>query len=47
MRYGLRVSVIAMPAHPTLTTPQALAVVGPSGFGFTDTTYHPPIELTL
>ena len=25
MRYGLRVSVIAMPAHPTLTTPQALA----------------------
>ena len=23
--------MIAMPAHPALTTPQALAVVGPSG----------------
>ena len=29
LRYGLRVSVLGIPAHPLLRTPEALAVVGP------------------
>ena len=34
LRYGLRVAVLALPAHPLLTTPEALAVVGPRAFGY-------------
>ncbi len=34
LRYGQRVAVISMPAHPLLKTPEALEVVGPKGFGF-------------
>ena len=30
---GLRVSVIAIPCSPLLTTPEALEVVGPRAFG--------------
>jgi hypothetical protein len=33
LRYGQRVNVLALPAHPLLTTPEALRVVGPTGFG--------------
>ncbi|EFY95440.2 hydantoinase [Metarhizium robertsii ARSEF 23] len=33
LKYGLRVSVIAMPAHPLWKTPQGLRVGGPQGFG--------------
>ena len=36
LRYGQRVAVLALPAHPLLRTPEALAVVGPAGFGFGD-----------
>lgn len=42
MRYGLRVSVLVLPANHQLLSPQALPVVGPSGFGFTDVTYQNP-----
>lgn len=34
MRYGLWVAVVGLPAHPLLTTPAALAVVGPAAFGY-------------
>ncbi|OIW25709.1 DUF917-domain-containing protein [Coniochaeta ligniaria NRRL 30616] len=33
LRYGLRVSVIGMPAHPLWKTDKGLAVGGPAGFG--------------
>ncbi|KAE8379330.1 hypothetical protein BDV26DRAFT_280343 [Aspergillus bertholletiae] len=33
LRYGLKVNVIAMAAHPLWTTQEGLAVGGPSGFG--------------
>jgi len=33
LRYGLRVSVIAIPCHPLLTTDEALKVLGPRAFG--------------
>mmetsp|Transcript_30913 Transcript_30913/g.64103 ORF Transcript_30913/g.64103 Transcript_30913/m.64103 type:complete len:286 (+) Transcript_30913:2-859(+) len=32
VKYGLRVLVVTLPAHPRLRTPQALEVVGPVGF---------------
>ncbi|CAL5220079.1 g2030 [Coccomyxa viridis] len=34
LRYGLRVSVLALPAHPMLQTKGALCVVGPAAFGY-------------
>lgn len=34
MRYGQRLSVIAMPADPIFTTPKGLQNVGPQAFGF-------------
>ncbi|KAL3459357.1 hydantoinase/oxoprolinase [Aspergillus heterothallicus] len=33
LRYGLRVNVIALPAHPLWKTQKGLAVGGPAGFG--------------
>ncbi|KAH7074986.1 hypothetical protein FB567DRAFT_181968 [Paraphoma chrysanthemicola] len=33
LRYGLRVSVIALPAHPLWKTEQGLKIGGPEGFG--------------
>ena len=44
VRYGLRVGVVTIPAHPMLKTPQALAVVGPRAFNF-DTDYREPKNL--
>lgn len=41
LRYGQRVAVVALPCHPLLSTPEALEVVGPKGFGFDDITYRP------
>ncbi|RMF77685.1 MAG: DUF917 domain-containing protein [Chloroflexi bacterium] len=43
LRYGLRVAVLAMPAPDELKTPQALAVVGPSAFGYDDVIFKPLI----
>lgn len=34
VRYGLRVTVIGIPAPPQLTTPAALRCVGPAAFGY-------------
>jgi len=34
IRYGRRVSIVSLPAPPVLTTPEALAVVGPAAFGY-------------
>ncbi|WP_136656600.1 DUF917 domain-containing protein [Nitratireductor sp. XY-223] len=41
LRYGQRVSVLALPCHPLLRTPEALAVVGPAGFGLGHLNYLP------
>lgn len=40
LRYGQRVAVLALPCHPLLRTPQALAVVGPKAFGL-DVAFQP------
>ncbi|HEU5088308.1 MAG TPA: DUF917 domain-containing protein, partial [Roseiflexaceae bacterium] len=34
VRYGLRATVLGIPAPPQLTTPQALRAVGPQAFGY-------------
>ncbi|POF29106.1 DUF917 domain-containing protein [Roseibium marinum] len=39
LRYGQRIAVLALPAHPLLRTPQALEVIGPKAFGYDDLTY--------
>lgn len=44
LRYGLRVSILGLPAHPLLRTPEALAVVGPAAFGYDDVKYQPLAE---
>jgi DUF917 family protein len=41
LRYGLRVTVLAVPCSDKLRTPQALEVVGPAAFGYPDVTYTP------
>ncbi|MGR2682715.1 MULTISPECIES: DUF917 domain-containing protein [Chromobacterium] len=43
IRFGLRVSVIVLPASPLLRTPQALDVVGPRAFGY-DMDYKPAAD---
>ncbi|MCA1644733.1 MAG: DUF917 domain-containing protein [Chloroflexi bacterium] len=40
LRYGQRVSVLAVPCHPLLATPTALEVVGPRAFGY-EVDYQP------
>src|SRR5262245_51180596 len=40
LRYGQRVSVVGIRCHPLLSTPEALAVVGPGAFGY-DVAYRP------
>lgn len=40
LRYGLRVTVLGIPAPPLLRTPEALAIVGPGAFGYDDV-YRP------
>lgn len=40
LRYGLRVSVIALPCQPLMRTPEALEFVGPRAFGY-DIDYTP------
>lgn len=41
LRYGLRVSIVGLPAHPLLRTPEALEVVGPAAFGYDNVQYCP------
>jgi len=40
LRYGQRVAILALPCHPLLRSPEALAVVGPKSFGL-DVTFQP------
>lgn len=40
LRYGLRVTVLGIPAPPLLKTTEALAVIGPRAFGY-DVEYAP------
>lgn len=41
VRYGLRVAILAMSCSEKWTTPEALAVVGPGAFGYSDISYVP------
>jgi DUF917 family protein len=41
LRYGQRVAVLALPCHPLLRTPEALAVVGPQAFGLQGVNFAP------
>jgi uncharacterized protein len=41
LRYGQRVAVLALPCHPLLRTPEALAVVGPKPFGLDGVEFRP------
>lgn len=41
LRYGQRIAVLALPCHPLLRTPEALAVVGPAAFGLDEVEYRP------
>jgi len=41
LRYGQRIAVLALPCHDLLRSPEALHVVGPSAFGYTDISFTP------
>lgn len=41
LRYGLRVTILAIPCTDMFRTPEALKVVGPAAFGYPDVTYNP------
>lgn len=41
VRYGLRVTVLTLPAHASLRTDRALAFVGPAAFGYSHLDYKP------
>lgn len=41
LRYGQRVAVLGLPAHPLMRSPEALNVVGPAAFGYSDITFNP------
>lgn len=41
LRYGQRVALVALPSHPLLRTPEALAVVGPQKFGLDNVSFNP------
>ncbi len=41
LRFGLRVSVLALPCHALLRTPEALEVIGPASFGYPEIAYRP------
>ena len=41
LRYGQRLAVIGLPAHPLMKTEAALKIVGPKAFGYLDIEYRP------
>lgn len=41
LRYGQRIAVLALPCHDLLRTPEALAVIGPAAFGYSQIAYVP------
>ena len=46
LRYGLRISVLVLPAMPILTTSKALEFVGPSGFKLENIEYKRVCEFS-
>lgn len=41
LRFGQRIAVLGLPAHPLMRTEQALEVVGPAAFGYSEITFTP------
>ena len=41
LRYGLRITLLAIPCTDKFRTPQALEVVGPAAFGYPEVTFDP------
>ena len=41
LRYGQKIATIGLPAHPLMTTPRALEVVGPKAFGYPNIPFVP------
>ena len=41
VRYGQRVAVLTLPCHPLLKTPEALQIVGPKAFGYSNIAFKP------
>jgi DUF917 family protein len=41
LRYGQRIAVLGLPAHPLMRSPEALKVVGPAAFGYPEITFNP------
>ncbi|MGN6766480.1 MAG: DUF917 domain-containing protein [Rhizobiaceae bacterium] len=41
LRFGQRVAIIGMPAHPLIRSERALQVVGPKAFGYPELSYTP------
>ena len=41
LRYGQRIAVLGLPAHPLMRSPEALKVVGPAAFGYPEITFAP------
>ena len=41
LRYGQRVAVLGLPAHPLMRSTEALKVVGPTAFGYSEITFNP------
>jgi DUF917 family protein len=44
LRYGQQIATIGLPAHPLMTSPQALEVVGPAAFGYPDLPFVPLMQ---
>ncbi|MEM7004988.1 MAG: DUF917 domain-containing protein [Pseudomonadota bacterium] len=44
LRYGQRIAVLGLPAHPLMRSPEALKVVGPAAFGYPEITFRPMEE---
>jgi DUF917 family protein len=43
MRYGLRATIVILAPPELLTTKEALEVIGPAAFGYTNLDYTPAI----
>lgn len=41
LRYGQRVAVLGLPAHPLMRSADALKVVGPAAFGYSEISFEP------
>ncbi len=41
LRYGQRIAVLGLPAHPLMRSAEALKVVGPTAFGYSKITFNP------